>query len=168
MKRLSALLLLAAVCLGAGAQTRSYSDNQSKTFIIGLDSYFYGTAGSLDFPSGGVEHKVSVQDGTVSVNGTQLDSGGEDTVVGIHDFTEDRQPELVVARRGNNAVLADVYTYADGKWKRIGQMQSPDAEEIRVFRQVVSIRRGEALCSWTWRGGRFNYKASDGSAEPTR
>ena len=34
-------------------------------------------------------------------------------------------------------------------------------KEIRVFRQVLSIRSGEVLHSWTWHGSQFDYKRSN-------
>jgi hypothetical protein len=34
-------------------------------------------------------------------------------------------------------------------------------KEIRVFRQVVSIRSGDVLHSWTWHTDRFDYKGSN-------
>ena len=165
MKRCIGLFLLLAGTL-ASAQVRSYSDNASKTFVVGLDSYFYGASGSLDFVLGGHEMHATLSDGTVSVNGTVLSQGPADTVIGIHDFTEDREPELVVARRLPEGVSAMVYARQEGSWTVIGKASAPDGREIRIFRQVLSVRSGEVLRSWTWHGRQFDYKASDGSPEP--
>ena len=162
--------LLTIICLLAGftatAQMRTYSDNESKTFIIGLESYFFGESGTLDFSIDNADFKASLAYGAVSVNGTDLESGEGDTVIGIHDFTGNRAPDVVVARRRDGGVYANVYSLSKGEWKLVGKIGSPDAAEIRVFRQVLSIRSGNALRSWTWHGNKFDYKASDGSPEP--
>ena len=53
------ILLLMFAKFGAKAQTRGYSDNASGTFVVGLDSYFYGASGSLDFELGAeCRHKL--------------------------------------------------------------------------------------------------------------
>ena len=162
--------LLTIICLLAGltayAQMRTYSDNESKTFIIGLESYFFGESGTLDFSIGKDDFTASLSSGAVSVNGEDLEAAEGDTVIGIHDFTGNRAPDLVIARRRDSGVYANVYTLTGGEWKLVGKVGSPEATEIRVFRQVLSIRSGSALLSWTWHGSKFDYKASDGSAEP--
>ena len=166
MKRLVTIFCLLAAFCGAMAQTRTYTDNESKTFIIGLESYFYGDNGTLDFSAAGASWHALLVSGTVSVNGQELEAGEKDTVIGVHDFTGNRNPELVIARRSAEAVTATVYTLVNGQWQQVGKVGSKNATEIRVFRQVISIRSGEALLSWTWHGSKFDYKASDGSAEP--
>ena len=135
--------------------------------MVGLDSYFFGASGALGFQVAGRSCQAAIDDGTVSVSGNVLETGEADAVIGTHDFTGDRNPELMVARRTENAVKANVYTYAGGKWKLIGQMAVPGGQEIRIFRQVISVRRDDVLCSWTWHKAKFDYKASDGSDEPT-
>ena len=145
--------LLTIICLLAGltayAQMRTYSDNESKTFIVGLESYFFGESGTLDFFIDKASFKASLASGAVSVNGTDLESGEGD------DFTGNRAPDLVVARRRDGGVYANVYTLDGDEWKLAGKVGSPDANEIRVFRQVLSIRSGSALLSWTWHGSKF-------------
>ena len=165
MKKLLTIIFLMAG-LSAYAQMRTYSDNESKTFIIGLESYFYGESGTLDFSIDKADFQASLASGAVSVNGAELESGEGDTVIGIHDFTGNRAPDLVIARRRDGGVYANVYAQTGGEWKMVGKVGSPQAEEIRVFRQVISIRSGSALLSWTWHGNKFDYKASDGSSEP--
>ena len=157
MRKLIPLLLL--ICLGARAQVRTYSDNASGTFVFGLDSYFYGESGTLDFSLGEASVRVSLADGTVRAGDELLESGSGDTLIGIHDFTGDKAPELVVARRSNDSVSAQIYSFASGAWRSIGQMEA-GGKEIRVFRQVVSIRGGEVLHSWTWHTDRFDYNSS--------
>lgn len=163
------ILLLMFAKFGAKAQTRGYSDNASGTFVVGLDSYFYGASGSLDFELGGTTHQASVSNGAVSVDGELLpgENADTETVIGVHDFTGNRIPELLVGRRTPNSVGATVYSFKDKRWQPVGQMLIQGGQEIRVFRQVVSIRRDGVLCSWTWHGNKFDYKASDGSPEPS-
>ena len=157
MRKLLPLLLL--ICFTAQAQVRTYSDNASGTFVFGLDSYFYGESGTLDFSVGGASVKVSLADGTVRSGDEFLESGSGDTLIGIHDFTGDKAPELMVARRSEGSVSAQIYSYASGAWVPIGRMDA-DGKDIRVFRQVVYIRSGEVLNSWTWHGSQFDYKSS--------
>ena len=159
-KLLTSLLLLCSCVLAARAQTRTYSDNASNTFVFGLESYFFGSAGSLEFSVADTPVRVSLEDGAVSVDGQALESGPGDTVIGVHEFTGDQQPELVVARRTDAAVEARVYRLAGPAWELIGEMSAPEGREIRIFRQVVSIRGGDALHVWTWHKSRFDYKTS--------
>ena len=158
MRKLIPLLLL--ICFGARAQVRTYSDNASGTFVFGLDSYFYGESGTLDFSLGEASVRVSLADGTVRAGDCLLESGNGDTLIGIHDFTGDKAPELVVARRNNSSVWAKIYTCSAGTWRPIGEIRA-DGKEIRVFRQVLSIRSGEVLHSWTWHDSQFDYKRSN-------
>ena len=61
--------LLTIICLLAGltayAQMRTYSDNESKTFIVGLESYFFGESGTLDFSIDKASFKASLASGAV-------------------------------------------------------------------------------------------------------
>ena len=156
------LLLLLLLVLGplSGAQTRTFSDNAAGSFVFGLDSYFYGESGTLDFSLGEASVRVSLADGTVRAGDCLLESGNGDTLIGIHDFTGDKAPELVVARRNNSSVWAKIYTCSAGTWRPIGEIRA-DGKEIRVFRQVLSIRSGEVLHSWTWHDSQFDYKRSN-------
>ncbi len=158
MRKLFPLLLL--ICFTAQAQVRTYSDNASGTFVFGLDSYFYGESGTLDFSVGEASVRVSLADGNVRAGDCLLESGSGDTLIGIHDFTGDKAPELVVARRNNSSVWAKIYTCSAGTWRPIGEIRA-DGKEIRVFRQVLSIRSGEVLHSWTWHDSQFDYKRSN-------
>lgn len=157
MRKILPLLLL--VCFTAQAQVRTYSDNASGTFVFGLDSYFFGESGTLDFTVGSLPVKASLADGSVRVGNQLLESGSGDTLIGIHDFTGDAAPELMVARRTGRGVSAQIYVFTSGVWHPIGQMNA-GGQEIRVFRQVVSIRAGEVLHSWTWHTNRFDHKSS--------
>ena len=156
------LLLLLLVVLGplSGAQTRTFSDNAAGSFVFGLDSYFYGESGTLDFSVGGSSARALLSGGSVSVGDTLLEGGSGDTLIGIHDFTGDKAPELVVARRNSSSVSAKIYTCSAGTWRPIGEIKA-EGKEIRVFRQVLSIRSGEVLHSWTWHDDRFDYKSSN-------
>ena len=172
MKRLFGIIILMLACVAASAQIKSYKDNETSTFIIGLDSYFYGESGSLGFSVKGKEIRAAVKDSTVTVNGVVLETIGEDDVViGTHDFTGDRQVELVVARRTEDTLCANVYKLASGEWKLIGRIGAADegAREIRVFRQAFTIRnkRTNALYTWTFHAPKFDFKSSDGADDPT-
>ena len=160
MKRFIGILFLLFGTL-AYAQVRSYSDMTSKTFIVGLDSYFYGPSGTLDFNAGDQSFQVSVSPEGVTVNGQRLGEGG-DAVVGVHDFTNNRVPELVLALRhpSSGAISISIYALQDTSWASVGQMEIQDADQVRIFRQVISARSGEVLQTWTWRDQRFDYKAS--------
>ena len=114
MKKLFFTLLATVWCLLSAAQTRSYADNASGTFVV----------------------------------------------VGVHDFTGNRVPDLVVARRDNSQVGLTLYTLSGGRWVFAASINPIQGKEIRVFRQVVSIREGETLHSWTWHGNGFDYKRS--------
>lgn len=165
MKRFTCILFLFVAVL-AQAQVRTYSENASKTFVVGLDSYFYGEAGSLSFEAAGQSFQASVGADGVFIGDRKLGGGG-DVVIGIHDFTGNRVPEFVLAQRVGESIGIWVYALNGGSWSPLKMMSVRGAKEVRIFRQVVSVRQGEALCSWTWHGDRFDYKASDGSAEPT-
>lgn len=165
MKRFTCILFLFVAVL-AQAQVRTYSENASKTFVVGLDSYFYGEAGSFSFEAAGRSFQASVGADGVFVGGQRLGSDG-DVVIGIHDFTGDRVPEFVMAQRLENAIGLWIYSLNGSSWSPLKMMSVRGAKEVRIFRQVISVRQGEALCSWTWHGDKFDYKASDGSAEPT-
>lgn len=172
MKRIFCFFALLFAALAAGAQTRTYTDNASGAFVIGLDDYFYGASGSLNFEADGKDiHAALEENGSVIVNGIVLskaDLGQWDTIIGTHDFTNNRVPELVVAKRRDDVQMLSIYTLEKGQWKQLGgTISCRGGKEFRIFRQVISIRRGEVLCSWTVHNGRLDYKASDGSAEPT-
>ena len=160
MKRLLFTLLGTVFCLFAAAQTRSYADNASGTFIFGLDSYFYGRQGSLEFQADGKSFQATVEGGDVYVDGKALEGGRGEVVVGVHDFTGNRIPELVVARRNDSWVAVSLYRLSDGLWIPAAHIDPVDGREIRVFRQVISVRNGDTLHSWTWHGNGFDYKSN--------
>jgi hypothetical protein len=172
MKRLFGIIILMLACVAASAQIKSYKDNETSTFVIGLDSYFYGQNGSLGFSVKGKDIRAAIFEGTVYVNDDVLEEVGDgDVVIGTHDFTGDRQVELVVARRTDDTLYANVYKFAGGEWKVIGRVGAADkgAREIRVFRQAFTIRnkRTDALYTWTFHAPKFDFKSSDGSPDPT-
>ena len=72
-----------------------------------------------------------------------------------------------MAHRLESAIGLWIYTLDGGSWSPLKMISVRNAKEVRIFRQVVSVRQGETLCSWTWRGDKFDYKASDGGPEPT-
>lgn len=153
------------------AQIRSYNDNVTATFIIGLDSYFFGENGSLGFTVGSGDFRAAIENGEVSVGGAVLEKGQGETVIGTHDFTGDHQVELVVARRTETELTANVYQLKGGSWQQIGRIGAADegAREIRVFRQAFTIRnkRTDALYTWTFHAPKFDFKSSDNIEDPT-
>lgn len=165
MKRFFFTLL--ALCTGilADAQTRTYTDNANGTYVFGLDSYFYGESGSLTFEADGRSFQATVSPEAVTLGGQRLGGGG-DVVIGIHDFTGNHVPEFVMAVRTSGSIGVWIYAFQAGRWSPLKMMSVRDAKEVRIFRQVLSIRRGEVLSSWTYHDGKFDYKASDGSVEP--
>lgn len=160
MKRVFFTLLGTVLTLFAAAQTRSYADNASGTFVVGLDSYFYGRTGTLEFQADGKTFHVSVDGGDVSVDGAALEGGRGEVVVGVHDFTGNRIPELMVARRNDSQVGLTLYSLSENRWVFAAAIHPVSGKEIRIFRQVVSVREGETLHSWTWHGSNFDYKRS--------
>lgn len=168
MRKLLCIIIAAALGLsGARAQVRTYNDNTTNTFIFGLENYYYGVSGQMEFQVDGKTFQAVVSGSQVLLDGSVLDSGIGDTVIGIHDFTGNHAPELVAARRDGDRLSVVVYNYAAGQWSAVGHISAP-GKEIRVFRQVISIREGDVLRSWTWHGKGFDFKASDGSSDPSR
>ena len=172
MKRLFGIIILMLACVAASAQVKSYQDNETSTFVIGLDSYFYGDNGSLGYKVKSKDICASVFDGAVYVNGDVLEQVGKDEIViGTHDFTGDRKVELVVAHRTEDMLFANVYKLTGTEWKLIGRIGAADkdAREIRVFRQAFTIKnkRTNALYTWTYHAPKFDFKASDKIADPT-
>lgn len=171
MKR---LLVFAALLLslGAAAQIRTYNDISVKSFVIGLDQYFFGDPGALEFSCGGpVTAEISGGCLTLFWDGQEstLENDGGRLLVGIHDFTGDNVPELMAASLQEDSVSAVIYQKKAGGWERIGRIGAPDASEIRVFRQAITIRPAgkDVLYSWTFHGKGFDFKSSDGGADPT-
>lgn len=171
MKRLIGIFALMLASVAGFSQVRTYTDNQTDTFIIGLDSYFYGENGSLGFTVKSKDARAVISGNEVLVDGEVLERGEGAVIIGTHDFTGDRQVELVVARRDADSVSANIYQYTGGEWKVIGRIGAADsgAREIRVFRQAFTIRnkRTDALYTWTWHAPKFDFKSSDGISDPT-
>ncbi|MBR5700044.1 MAG: hypothetical protein IKX37_03020 [Bacteroidales bacterium] len=179
-------LLAAVVC---SAQLRTGSDIDSKTFVIGLDNYIVGEAGGLGFSIKNNAFKVEVLEETVSVakgsqkvvlykDGLKVPAAYDysmpvlkgDFVVGVHDFTDDTLPELVIAVRDDagNGIIAFILQYKDNKWISIGEIGAVkgNVNEIRVFRQTLTIKNQKtgALYTWTYKKNGFVFKASDKTA----
>jgi len=167
------LLTLATVLLSfaASAQVRTYGDMETKTFVIGLTNYYFGDAGSLSFRSGGVPVTVTLSGGRVQV-GTELlleQAPPGNALVGVHDFTGDGLPEILTAIRGEGFVKAQVFRCSGGSWHLLGTIGARgDVEEIRVFRQALTVkdRTSGALYTWTCHDGRFDFKSSVGGPDP--
>lgn len=188
---LASVLLLAA--LTSGAQIRTGSDIDSGTFIIGLDNYFCGNAGGLNFTHGGSSCFVTLGNGVITVSDgdneqTVYESGlvvpfitevnlpeiSGDFVVGVHDFTGDNAPELVIGVRNSSASGIEAYILkkTDDGWRSIGEIAvfGISGVECRVFRQAITVKNPAkgALYTWTCHGDKFDFKASDGTKDPSK
>lgn len=176
MKRIwTIFLVIALLPVVAAAQTRTYGDIESKAFVIGLDQYYFGSSGSLTFKVAKTAYEARIEGGTVTVKcpnavESKLFEGEGDVIIGIHDFTGDKKPELVVACRREGALEAEIFQLGDDAVSigRIGA-QKESVSEIRVFRQAITIKnhKAGAMYTWTWHKTQFDFKASDGSSDPT-
>ena len=189
------VLLLAAPA--SFAQIRTGGDIDSGTFIIGLDSYFCGNAGGLNFTHGSDSYSVTLGNGVISVaspvaegeepkeqtvydgglvvpftTGVNLPEISGDFVVGVHDFTGDHAPELVIGVRNSSASGVEAYILkkTDDGWRSIGEIAvfGISGVECRVFRQAITVKKPAkgALYTWTCHGDKFDFKASDGTKDP--
>lgn len=169
MKKFACIFFI-FVSMLAAAQTRTLSDIEAKAYVIGLDSYFYGSPGNLEFDLGSSTITVNVNSDGVYVGGKRLctPSGGE-ILVGTHDFTGNREPEILIAVKSSEGVRAEIFSWGGSSWRSVGKFAVPGATEVRIFRQAVSIKKPStgALCTWTWRGSSFDFKSSDGEGEPS-
>ena len=188
------MILAALVPSAMRAQVRTASDIDSKTFVIGLDNYFVGNGGGLGFNILGKAFRVTLADGAVNVaregasEGTELYNKGltipfsnsfvipeimGEFVVGVHDFTGDGEPELVIAVKDASVsgVEAYIIQYYGGNWESIGEIAAfgSNISECRVFRQAITIKHpaSGALYTWTCHGRKFDFKASDGTRDPS-
>ena len=164
------LITIATIFLSivASAQVRTYGDMETKTFVIGLSVYYFGDTGTLTLTPGS----------TVNVSNHRVASGGQvllenapegNTLIGAHDFTDDGTPELVVATRGDGMVKAQIYRLTGGSWNLIGTVGAKgDVEEIRVFRQALTVKdkTSGTLYTWTCHNGHFDFKSSSGGPDP--
>lgn len=105
--------------------------------------------------------------------GRPMDSN--EIIVGVHDFTNDHEPELVIALRDvsgkgahGDGIVVYVLEYAGGAWKSLGEMAAfgEEVEECRVFRQVVTLSDGKKMYTWTYRGSAFDFRSNTGSSDP--
>jgi len=176
MKRLwTIILVLLAIPFIAGAQTRTYGDIEQKAFVIGLDQYYFGASGSLTFKIAKVVYVARIDGSKVSVSSASMPESllyeaEGDFIIGIHDFTGDKKPELVIACRKEGALEAEIYQLGNTAdcIGRIGAT-GEGITEIRIFRQAITIKnhKAGAMYTWTWHKKQFDFKASDGSADPT-
>lgn len=93
--------------------------------------------------------------------------------VGVHDFTDDGQPELVLAVRNEAKTEVAIYIFKIGKndYVSLGEMVYTGSEirSCRVFRQTVTIKEAASstLYTWTQHGSSFDFRASNGSTDPS-
>ncbi|MBR6001795.1 MAG: hypothetical protein IK045_02915 [Bacteroidales bacterium] len=197
IRGIAATVLLFAA-LSANAQIRTGGDIDSGTFIMGLDNYFCGAAGGLNFNIGSDTISVSLNGGLITV--TSNGSGDEpveqtvynnglvvpfvtginlpqiygDFVVGIHDFTGDNVPELVLGVRNASAIGLEVYILKlkEEGWGSIGEVAvfGIAGVECRIFRHTITVKNlaKGSLYTWTCHNDRFDFKASDGTKDPAQ
>lgn len=168
MKRLKIGLILSGCLLtaSAAAQIRTSGDIDARAFVIGLDRYVYGN-GPLTWTAGGTAFRAETSGKTVVLSGKTLPFSTADLQLGIHDFTGDQIPELVIGERLPDGVKAHVLTWRAGAWQEIGLLGIPGGTECRIFRQALTVKDPATgiLHAWTWHGDRFDYKSSEnGSA----
>ena len=78
---------------------------------------------------------------------------------------------MVVAARSGNKIVAEIFKLVNDETSLIGRIgaEGEGITDIRVFRQALTIKNHKkgAMYSWTWHAPAFDFKASDGSADPT-
>ena len=164
MKRFLHCLLLAGLLtsLPAPAQIRTAADIDARAFVIGLDAYVYGN-GPLTWTADGRSFRAEASGNTVILPAATLSFDTADLLLGIHDFTGDQTPELIVGEKLPDGVKAHVLRWKEGAWKEIGAPALAGGTECRIFRQALTIKDPATgvLYTWTWHGNRFDYKSSD-------
>jgi len=192
---ISAIILSALACPQTAAQARSGSDIDSKTFVVGLDSYVCGSGASVSFSAlgraftaaanadcvtvrqNGATDAMTVYDGALAVKAANTYTvpsviPGE-YVIGYHDFTGDNSPELAIGVRDASKGIVELFILQfDGtSWKSIGEIavKGEGVSMVRIFRQAVTVKNpgNGVLYTWTFHYGKFDFKASDGSADPS-
>lgn len=90
--------------------------------------------------------------------------------VGIHDFTNDGNPDLVIAvSDGADGLGVYVLTWDGSGWKPIGEMVTAGkgVGGCRVFRQALTMKAPDGvLYSWTCHGSQFDFLSSDHKDDP--
>ena len=108
----------------------------------------------------------------IGFNGNQEMKTNEYTV-GPHDFTDDGQPELVIAVRSasGDGLAAYVFCYMNGSWRCLGEMVTSghNIRSCRVFRQTLTLKNAESgvLYTWTCHDGHFDFLSSDHVNDPS-
>ncbi|MBR1574402.1 MAG: hypothetical protein IJ652_06100 [Bacteroidales bacterium] len=92
-------------------------------------------------------------------------------LLGIHDFTNDGQPELVLSvSDGRDGLAVYVLQYDGYNWRLIGEMLTAGKGlgGCRVFRQALTMKNAEGtLFTWTCHGSTFDFLSSDKVNDPT-
>ena len=95
--------------------------------------------------------------------------------IGIHDFTNDGFPALVIGIRDDAGDAMAVYILEYGGtsgWYSIGEMvtQGKGIHEARVFRQAVSFKDASSgvMSTWTYHEGKFDFLSSDHADDPSK
>ena len=154
-----------------------------KTFRL-ITLYFDGSAVSVAENAAGAR-TVLFSRGRPAVSGLSggepdrigfsgdIESKANEYCVGVHDFTGDSQPEIVIGVRANAGAGFAVYVfqYAGNSWKCIGNMTAKRhaIRSCRVFRQTVTMKDADSgvLYTWTYHGGTFDFLSSDNANDPS-
>ena len=86
-------------------------------------------------------------------------------MIGIHDFTDDGNPEFLLAvKDGEKGIALFVLEYSSDSWTPIGEIvtQGKDLGGGRIFRQAFTLKDPSGtLYTWTCHGHGFDYLCSD-------
>ena len=100
------------------------------------------------------------------------ESRNNEYMLGIHDFTNDGVPELIVAvTDGMDGIAVFVLKYEASSWKSIGNMvtKGKGLGGCRIFRQALTMKDGGGvLYTWTCHGDSFDFLSSDKVNDPAR
>lgn len=100
------------------------------------------------------------------------ESRSNEYMIGVHDFTNDGEPELVIAvTDGKDGIAVFVLKYEAGTWKSIGNMvtKGKGLGGCRVFRQALTMKNSSGvLYTWTCHGDSFDFLSSDKVNDPTK
>lgn len=170
----------AAQC-GSAARTGTITTH-GKTFKIMTFYYEGSSVTAIEDASG--RRSLIFKDGKPDASvGTEMDSfpligfnDGKELEsncysIGSHDFTDDGQPELVVAVKNASGDGMAIFIFGwSGSWKCTGEMMvyGHNVRSSRVFRQTVTIKDADSgiLYTWTWHDGKFDFLSSDRRNDP--
>lgn len=126
---------------------------------------------ALIFKNGGLamSSKLNYSYPKIGFNG-QAESVTNRYLIGVHDFTNDGEKDILLAvSDGNDGIAVFVFSYTGLSWKPIGEMVTigKGLGGCRVFRQTITMKDAAGvLYSWTCRGDSFDFLSSDHGNNP--